>query len=233
MKKKLLLISLFLVNSYILLDVSEAHAETTSQAKSLNSIKFLEGGSESTNPVNPIDPDLPVEVDPVDPNNPGTNNPGPLSIDFISNIQFGNNKINGKDTVYSALNKSPYVQVTDVRGTEAGWELKVAASEFTSTKNPKDVLKGAELTFKNAAVKSASKGNVSQPPTSSDVTLINSDAQTIMNADENQGSGTWLSTWTANSEVNENVQLKVLSGSAKANTEYTAELNWSLSDAPK
>ena len=54
-----------------------------------------------------------------------------------------------------------------------------------------------------------------------------------MNANVNQGSGTWLTTWTTGTDSNDNVQLKVYAGSAKANTTYTADLKWALSDAPK
>lgn len=233
MKNKLLISYVALISSALLVNLTEVEASTTSQETSENIITFVGGGGDITGPVNPEDPDLPIVIDPADPNNPGTDNPGPLSLDFVSNIQFGEKKVSGKDQVYSALNKAPYVQVTDVRGTNVGWSLSVTASEFVATNDSTEVLKGAELSFKNPTVKAASKGNISTPPTSNDVTLLNTETQTVMNANVNQGSGTWLTTWTTGTDSNDNVQLKVYAGSAKANTTYTADLKWALSDAPK
>lgn len=82
-------------------------------------------------PINPIDPTVPVI--------PGT--PGPLSIDYISSFNFGEQEITSSDVTYHAAEqkfyngtKGPnYVQVTDNRGTLAGWTLSVMQTAQFST----------------------------------------------------------------------------------------------------
>ncbi|WP_254558779.1 WxL domain-containing protein, partial [Salmonella enterica] len=76
---------------------------------------------------------------PVFPQNPDGSKPNPggngsLTIDFASSFDFGNHKISNKDQTYLAKAQKyfdsevltpNYVQVTDRRGTFAGWNLKV------------------------------------------------------------------------------------------------------------
>lgn len=210
-------------------------AEVSNTAGSNNTVNFKSGEGDITNPVDPTDPTNPVvpsPIDPTDPTNPGTGNKGPLSIDYASNIKFGEQKIAGKDMVYSAINKDPFVQVTDTRGTGAGWHLSAAASEFQNADKSK-TLKGAELSFKNGQVKATSENSVSVNPTASDVVFSNTSPQLVFNAKAGEGRGTWLNVWSTAEEKNENVQLKVLAGSADADTEYTATIVWELADAPK
>lgn len=210
-------------------------AEVSNTAGSNNTVNFKSGEGDITNPVDPTDPTNPVApspIDPTDPTNPGTGNKGPLSIDYASNIKFGEQKIAGKDMVYSAINKDPFVQVTDTRGTGAGWHLSASASEFQNADKTK-TLKGAELSFKNGQVKATSDNSVSVNPTASDVVFSNTSPQLILNAKAGEGRGTWLNVWSAAGEKNDNVQLKVLAGSADADTEYTATIVWELADAPK
>ena len=52
-------------------------------------------------------------------------------------------------------------------------------------------------------------------------------------AKKEAGKGTWLNVWSGTDQSNENVQLKVLAGTAEADTEYTSTINWELADAPK
>ncbi|WP_207696040.1 hypothetical protein DOK67_0000596 [Enterococcus sp. DIV0212c] len=226
----LALVSIFTLNSMSVLAAEDAKPQA---GVSENHIMF-KANEEPTNPVNPIDPDVPIEpgtpVDPEDPDNPGTGNEGPLTIDYVSNIEFGQKDIESGDTVYNALNEDPFVQVTDKRGTGAGWLLTAQTQGF-KTKAGKQ-LKGAVLSMKNGQIKTRT-GNVSAPAQGSDVIFTNGDAKVVMTAKKDAGRGTWLDIFSGEAQNNGNVQLKVLEGSADANVEYLAEINWTLSNAPK
>lgn len=233
--KKLGLLTIVAITGASLSIPQAAFAEVSSSESSNNTVNFKSGEGEVTKPVDPKDPTNPVvpePIDPLDPTNPGTGNQGPLSIDYVSNIKFGEQKISGKDMVYSALNKDPFIQVTDTRGTGAGWHLTAAASEFQNADKTK-TLRGAELSFKNGEVKAASESSVSNVPVASDVVFSNTSPKTVFNAQTGEGRGTWLNVWSASGDKNENVQLKVPAGAADANTEYSATISWELADAPK
>lgn len=209
-----------------------AFAAPASDATSNNHIAF-EADESITTPVDPTDPDNPNPpdpVDPTDPENPGTGNSGPLSIDYVSNIEFGTQKISSNTVTYRAQNENPFVQVTDNRGTGAGWTLTAKASEFKSADGTK-VLKGALLSFKNGQAKTQS-ANISAAPETKDVAFNNTDAKVMMNAKKETGRGTWVDVFSGTVGENENVTLQVLPGTADADVDYTATINWELTDAP-
>ncbi|MFZ4355293.1 WxL domain-containing protein, partial [Enterococcus gallinarum] len=97
----------------------------------------------NTNPTNPVDPtnpdpDKPITpVDPTDPTGPKPGTAGPLSIDYASSLSFGEQTITSKNMTYYAETQKykdnagadqegpNFVQVSDNRGTETGWTLKV------------------------------------------------------------------------------------------------------------
>ncbi|MBN3526617.1 WxL domain-containing protein [Paenibacillus apiarius] len=206
-------------------------AADTDVATSTNSIRFTADDGQ-TNPVDPEDPDNPspgTPVDPEDSGNGGTGNSGALTLDYVSNIQFGTQKIGSGTIAYYAKNKNPFVQVTDKRGTGEGWSLKARATEFKSRDGK--VLAGAVLSFRNGQVKSQS-GNVSAPPAAYDVVFDNKDAQLVMVAGNGAGRGTWIDVFSGTDGNNGNVQLQVLAGSADALTDYSAVITWVLSNAP-
>lgn len=191
--------------------------------------------NDPTKPVDPEDPSKPVDpanpTDPADPDNPGTGNNGPLSLDFISNIHFGEQAISGKEQTYNAINKNPYIQVTDNRGTGAGWALTAQISEFTGKNaktNQTEILKGTVLSIKNAVLRTEST-NTSKEPTSKNIVFNNNDAQLVINAAENTGQGTWVNVY----EKPEDITLTVPGSVAKSNVAYKAKVNWVLSDTPK
>lgn len=62
-------------------------------------------GNEITPPVDPNDPDpnKPIRpIDPTNPNGPKPGTPGPLSVDFVSSLDFGEQEITNKDRTYYA-----------------------------------------------------------------------------------------------------------------------------------
>ncbi|CAD5897953.1 MULTISPECIES: WxL domain-containing protein [Carnobacterium] len=212
---------------------AEAQAAVSSTHNSENKINFTSGEGVVTPPVNPLDPDDPNVPDPIDesdPNNPGTGQDGPLSIDYVSNIKFGEHKITGKNIAYKAKNANPFVQVTDLRGAGEGWSLSAKMSEF---KSGNKVLRGATLAMKDGVVKAGSSSNISLAPTKSDILFDNTESKLVMNAVNKGGRGTWLTVWPGVNQANEAIQLHVMAGTPEANTEYTSSITWELEDAPK
>lgn len=111
----------------------EISAKAATPGISNSKIDFLAGDEVITPPVNPKDPGnpvLPTPIDPTDPDNKGTNQKGPLSVDYVSNLKFGKQKISGKTISYKALNADPFVQVTDLRGAGDGWSLSAKNEQF-------------------------------------------------------------------------------------------------------
>ncbi|HHX1811905.1 TPA: WxL domain-containing protein [Enterococcus faecalis] len=221
--KKLFLGTSILVTS-LFISIQTSHAEIKSKADSKSEVKIIEG--DTTGPVDPKDP-----TDPNKPNPevPGTGNRGSLTIDYVPNIEFGEQEIKEKEATYNAKTEHPYVQVSDRRATGAGWNLKASIDEFKN-EDQKKTLKGAELSLKNGDIKTTS-GNVSEKPQGNNITL-NKDLQVIMQAGTDQGMGTWLDVFSGKKDDNENVQLKVPAGSARAKQSYSSVIRWELADAP-
>lgn len=127
--------------------------------------------TDGTDPVNPENPDPEKPVRPVDPTNPDGPNPGtpgPLSIDYASSLDFGSNEISNKDQTYfaraqtyknpdgsaSELATANYVQVSDLRGTNAGWVLKVKQNgQFRNAETLHKELTGAIVAFTEPSVR--------------------------------------------------------------------------------
>ncbi|WP_317945803.1 WxL domain-containing protein [Carnobacterium maltaromaticum] len=232
--KKSLVLAVVITIGTIVLGGNQAHADVASTAKSDGKIKFTTGDGVITAPVDPVNPDNPnppSPIDPTDPLNPGTEQKGPLSVDYVSNFKFGEHQITGKNIAYKALNKDPFVQVTDTRGAGDGWSLSAKMTTFESSTNK--ILKGATLAMKNSLVKAGSSTNISVAPVKSDVLFDNQESQLVLNAKDKAGRGTWVNVWSGTDQANEAVQLNVLAGTPEANTEYTASITWELEDAPK
>ncbi|MGN4448252.1 WxL domain-containing protein [Bacillus cereus group sp. MYBK79-1] len=202
-------------------------------------IKF-EKNTDEVNVVNPENPDEVVE--PIDPNTKGTN--GPLSIDYVSNFNFAMKKASGNnETYYAELDKVKkkadgsvidvpnYVQVTDNRGTNAGWHLTVKQNGQFKTADDK-ALDGAALTLKNSTLKSAAGSDA--PTAAQSITLNpNGDASDLIDAKVDQGMGTWVNAFGKDAvEAKKSVELSVPGKTKKEQAEYTTSLTWELTDAP-
>lgn len=201
-------------------------AATASSATSSATVTFTPG----TEPSSPVDPDDPSK--PLDPPGQGTGEAGPLSIDYVPNITFGSQAISASQKVYNANELKPFVQVTDIRGTGAGWNVIAKASVFNDGTG--DSLKGSTISFIGGYVISANS-SASKPTASTPVILTTDNAEsTVLVAAENSGLGTWVDRWyptetTASS--NDNVTLTVPAGSATSKT-HTSTITWTLADAP-
>lgn len=167
-----------------------------------------------------------IPVGPIEPSEPGgeTGNVGNLTIDNVTPLNFGTNKIVPVGTYYSLDSsvKNPNVQVTDRRGLGTGWRLEVKLSEF---KENDKILKGATLLLPAGKMKST-EFNISTLPNSYAVNLIpGNDSVILMSASEHTGMGTW-----ANMFETDEISLYVPPGNMIG--EYEASLTWVLSDTP-
>ena len=169
-----------------------AHAADVDTANGTGKVQFYIPTTptppmDPTTPADPADPTKPTDpLNPTDPStgtpeNPGTGNTGPLRLDSVPNFNFGNHPVtdvtgaaavtytgdgideqNGGNLVQNA-NLPYFVQVTDFRGSAAGWTVSVSATPFkTATAGNNDTLTGATVSYTNGHARPVSSG-LNQP----------------------------------------------------------------------
>lgn len=204
-------------------------------------------------------PDAPdVEIPP---QVPGTT--GPLSIMKAPTMNFGSQVISNQDQTYNMVaemqklanpvedgpTEVPYVsfaQVQDVRGTNAGWNLQVRLSDFTST-TQNNRLTGAEIQLLNPRIQYEGSNATNAPSAhTSGLTLRpNSSAVPVMTAAAEKGAGVSSVVWGNQADLNaqfededtevvENnaIQLSIPGATAKDATTYRSTLTWELTTTP-
>ncbi|QBO35037.1 WxL domain-containing protein [Periweissella cryptocerci] len=236
-----------------------AHADTAGTYGTTGQVTFVPSTDSSvTPPVDPTNPDpnTPVvPVDPTDPTKPVTpGTAGPLSIDYVSSFNFGTQEITTKDMTYYAsaqkfngsdTSKPLYAQVTDNRGTDAGWSLTANASNFSNGSGTSEkVLTGAQISLANAGLETSTSSNA-LPPKASNTTLTPGTAVTVASASNGQGAGTWANSWGKDADLtsvtdtngdtrdgDKAVSLSVPEGGNAKAQKYTSDITWTLSDTP-
>ena len=203
---------------------------------------WLVYGLESTpQPVDPLDPDTQVN-----PENPPEidEEQGFVSLDFVSQFQFGTVGIRSETTTYDALpqkllqpadpndNLRPnYVQVSDRRRENSGWTLRATLREpFESDEGHQ--LTGARILLDNIDVVTT-RENVSEPPThKQQAALTVGNAEIIAQAGANQGRGTWVQRFGDRDTMDQSVKLEVPISATPQATRYSATILWELSFVP-
>ncbi|MCL2114368.1 MAG: WxL domain-containing protein [Streptococcaceae bacterium] len=242
--------------------IAHAAVNDATPAGNYNSTGTVTFESDTDSVTPPVNPDNPDPTDPVNPENPDGSNPevggnGPLSIDFASSLSFGTQKISSSDKTYYAAPQKladgsyvpDYVQVTDNRGSFAGWSLYVnwdgqfrrTGAQATSTAAG-DVLTGAQLNFTSGV---ANNSNTAITPSATASYTLGDDTgasqQLVMNAVANKGMGTSVAkygdvsdydgTYTTNGTKSP-ITLTVPGSTVKAADTYTTNLTWTLSSTP-
>lgn len=205
-------------------------------------------------------------LDPTDPNGngvkpsiPGDGNAtkGPLRIDFAPNFKFGTVVMSGNAADYHPINLSldmldtagaitsdkkvvpHYVQVTDNRGNNEGWVLKMSATAFKGTKNTELDL-AATLTLKtNPKFATVVEGSFAPTTLASSIKLNETD-QALITTGKNKGMGTWATSFGETPQTlleadsrNSYVTLHVPANSKKdPNENYASTINWTLETTP-
>ncbi|WP_163654788.1 WxL domain-containing protein [Listeria sp. PSOL-1] len=158
---------------------------------------------------------------------------GTLTIDHVSDFKFGEQKTSGSNKVYYAAldgDKANFVQVTDKRGTNAGWHLTVTEDEqFKNESN--DSLTGAVLKLDNGTMTSADDGIA--PTANQEISLTPGTASDVINAQVDQGTGIWVDSFGSDAEAGQkSVSVTVPGKTKKVQGEYTTSLTWNLADTP-
>lgn len=206
---------------------------------------------ENPDPSNPVEPGNPIN--PEKPVQPGTS--GPLSIDFVSDFQFGEQVISTNNETYYAQpqtyksgqpQSANYVQVTDKRGTSDGWSLSVKqVKDFTAqSETTHETLDGVEIKLAGdkGTINSSSEA---EKPRAKEVILTGADSSAeFMRAERLAGTGTWTATIgelieNPNEEksqelpyVNSGVELSVPGETQKDAVTYATTLKWTLQQIP-
>lgn len=210
--------NLFLASAVVLsLGVAVTIGTTASAAPEGSTVTTKLKAPITTPPTGPI-------VTPTDPGgNTGQN--GPLSLDYVSPLDFGENEISSKTQTFTAQGTNKLgLQVTDTRGTGVGWKVDVKISEFAG-KKPTNTLKGAVLTLPIGTLVTGNEaGNGVAAPTPTSVKLdLKDTSKTIFAAAVDKGLGTWFSEF-----AKVDTTLEVPAGNYA--DEYSASLTWTLSD---
>lgn len=203
---------------------------------------WLVYGLESTpQPVDPLDPD--TQVNPENPPEIDAEQ-GFVSLDFVSQFQFGTVGIRSETTTYDALpqkllqpadpndNLRPnYVQVSDRRRENSGWTLRATLREpFESDEGHQ--LTGARILLDNIDVVTT-RENVSEPPThKQQAALTVGNAEIIAQVGANQGRGTWVQRFGDRDTMDQSVKLEVPISATPQATRYSANILWELSFVP-
>ncbi|MGL9894986.1 WxL domain-containing protein [Enterococcus mundtii] len=201
--------------------------------------------SDNVLPVDPLDPEIEVT-----PENPPVlpEEQGPLSIDFASRFNFGEQNISVKDKTYYAqpqrlLNEDGtvnetqdrpnYIQISDRRpeSKRNGWELAVTQNEqFKGKEN--QMLNGASLILSNQQVVTAQGGTEPGLQFTVPCRLVPGNRRTLLKAQGNEGTGTWIYRFGDSETAGESVSLYVPKGTNPEATSYSTTLTWELSAVP-
>lgn len=179
----------------------------------------LEAGDDETIP-GIIDPEV----------KPPTNQKGKLTINAVSNIVFPNTKLGNESgapiKAQVPVGEKLGVQITDIRGTGAGWKLAVAATEFQNAEKTL-TLRGAKVTIPGTGNTVTEEGNdLTFEPTSQKV-VLGPDKNILLSATKDKGLGKWLHYFENDSDK---VTIEIPSGNKVAT--YISDLTWTLEDAP-
>lgn len=204
-------------------------------------------GEPIQNPENPLDPlDPEVEVDPE--NHPELpEEQGLISIDFVSQFNFGTKNIatqartyyadpqrllNGDGTVNQTEERPNYIQITDRRSIadQGGWELSLRQEEQFKTADGKELL-GAQLQFENAELLSTEQNSKPEFVREAQILLPGVRHQLII-AENAEGQGTWIYRFGNETTGGESVKLEVPKGSNPDAKSYSTTLNWELNAVP-
>jgi hypothetical protein len=158
----------------------------------------------------PVDPEHPEKV--VDPGDEYTKTTGLLRFDYIPSLRFGAQEISSKNQSYQ-INaqlfkdgtpaRPNYIQVTDNRGSLAGWEVSVKQeTQFENKDTKNSILKGAMLSLDNQWVNSTMPSE-SKPTVMKDAIKIEEIGANypIAKAEKGKGPGTWVIPFGSTGEV--------------------------------
>lgn len=212
-----------------------ANADANTSGKTNVTTTFTKS-TQTVTPVDPQNPDTPTD--------PGNGNNGaaaggdlsliyvPASFDFgTSEIDVLNNKSLDLDQTSAATTlwkSNAVVEVSDVRGTNAGWKVNVKGDTLTGTDG--SAIKGATLTLPQGTVTNSGDTANGATATGETVDLSTTDSTVagvqVLGAKADNGAGVTVSNLDPSA-----IKLNIPANTAKAQT-YTTTLNWTMDDTP-
>lgn len=168
---------------------------------------------------NPLDPENPEEK--VDPGG-GPSSDGPLRIDYVSSLNFGQVLITKNNRIYQAMAqqfygetgpRGSYIQITDQRAVSTGWSLQVKQNNQFVTEQLQDQkkkeLQGAVLSLDKGWANSS--GTSDAPTVTRETIALDSigHAYELARATSESGRGVWTIAFGA-SETNTSNQSATL-----------------------
>lgn len=229
-------LSLGLISTMLLSAVAVPTAEALDSEAS---VEFV-GPSAPADILNPDNPDNENGATEDQLNEGNTSNEvGALTLDFVSNLNFGTHELSANPETYYAENTTtPFAQVTDVRGTGEGWRLVASMSSFEQGEGETatDSLPGATITLENGSNVTTATNGAATPETLSPIVLSSdNEVQDITIAEANEGLGTWITRWTdsdAETDFNQSVSLDVPAAVATKGA-HNSTITWTLYNAPE
>ncbi|MFC6208276.1 WxL domain-containing protein [Levilactobacillus tongjiangensis] len=222
-------------------------ATTPSTGKTTTSVEFTAPDA-PTSPVNPTDPTTPL--DPKTPDggdNGGATDPskaGKLAFLYVSEgINFGSHQsvtdkaaaagqsfkaqtVKTQDFGTGTANPNLVTEVSDARGTNAGWEVSVSASDLTGDNGSS--ITGASIQLVGDTNSEFVKNSAGDTITAGHPTLTTGgDGAVLYSAAAGTGAGI-----SAMQIAPDDITLGTLPVNVKAGT-YTGSLNWTLGDTPE
>lgn len=215
---------------------------TPSTGSTTGSIMFTKPAS-TTEPVDPSNPDKPGgNTDDNGGAKPGSD--ADLTFLYVSpSMDFGSNVVNqttaSKTQTYNpktitttafptgtADTNKLVTEVSDTRGTNAGWNVSVGSTEL---KAGDDVISGAQLNLAgdNATIKNSADSVATGQPAN---LTTGGDVATIYDAKTGIGAGATAMQLNPSDIVLTNIPANVKA--TEAGTTYTATLNWTLNNTP-
>lgn len=154
---------------------------------------------------------------------------GQLELISAPVLDFGSHDIAGTTQSYQATTVDGQIQISDLRGSAAGWELTASLTAFNrgSVGTNSLTLQGAYITVTDQSI-AAQSGTAASAPTAPDSAVLTAGGAStrMLQAESGTGLGIWNSTWSS-----AGTSLTVLPGTAQTGTSY-AVINWSLQDTP-
>jgi hypothetical protein len=197
-------------------------------------------------PLDPLDPDKEVNPDnpPVFPEDQGL-----VSIDFVSQFNFGEVAIQADKASYEALpqrllnedgtvseERPNYVQISDRRSSEdrGGWSLSATLDDDGFKNSAAETLQGAEIHLANQELAKPSINTNSSPHVVRDngVILTPGVSTRLLDANSLEGQGTWIYRFGNQENARNSVKLEVPKGANPKATSYQSTINWQLSIVP-
>lgn len=201
-------------------------------------------GNKVITPVDPIDPETEIvpENPPILPENQGQ-----LSIDFVSQFEFGRQAIKINDHTYYANPQSllgsdgqpngekrpNFVQVTDrrVASQSEGWQLSVTQSDQFADQSGNQ-LTGAQVILDNQELVSAADTQPPKEQYTNSIYLLPGSKRILLTADSNEGMGTWLYRFGNQQTAEESIALFVPKETNPQSINYTTIFTWELNMVP-